>query len=350
MIPETMKAIVVTEPRKAEVKELHIPVPATGEVLVRVEKALICTWEQRIFSGGDVALPFVPGHEISGTVAAIGEGTFANVKVGDKVVVKTFDSCGQCEQCYRGHDNECTGNAKKRFYDGIPGTGGFAQYLAIGSERVYALPDKEADLSVAAFAEPLACCLGSLDQGEVDFGEDVVIVGGGIMGQLHNVLCKKRGARTILMEPDPARREMAKKMGADVVVDPTQCDPIQTILELTGGRGAHVCFYTVNVLSLAQDYLECLAKRGRMVYYGSFHPSGPIQIDPNKIHYSEKRITGSYSPTARHFWTASRLLGYHLIDVEPFITERYAMEDCQTAFERASSPETYRVLIDLSGD
>ena len=120
--------------------------------------------------------------------------------------------------------------------------------------------------------------------------------------------------------------------------------------KLTGGRGAHVCFYTVNVLSLAQDYLECLAKRGRMVYYGSFHPSGPIQIDPNKIHYSEKRITGSYSPTARHFWTASRLLGYHLIDVEPFITERYAMEDCQTAFERASSPETYRVLIDLSGD
>ena len=152
MIPETMKAIVVTEPRKAEVKELHTPVPAAGEVLVRVEKALICTWEQRIFSGGDVALPFVPGHEISGTVAAIGEGTFANVKVGDKVVVKTFDSCGQCEQCYRGHDNECTGNAKKRFYDGIPGTGGFAQYLAIGSERVYALPDKEADLSVAAVA------------------------------------------------------------------------------------------------------------------------------------------------------------------------------------------------------
>ena len=98
MIPETMKAIVVTEPRKAEVKELHTPVPAAGEVLVRVEKALICTWEQRIFSGGDVALPFVPGHEISGTVAAIGEGTFANVKVGDKVVVKTFDSCGQCVQ------------------------------------------------------------------------------------------------------------------------------------------------------------------------------------------------------------------------------------------------------------
>ncbi len=348
MIPETMKAIVVTEPYHAEVKELSTPVPAEGEVLVRVEQCLICTWEQRIFTGGDVALPFVPGHEISGTVAALGPNTIANVQVGDRVVVKTFDSCGQCEQCYRGHDNECTGKAKKRSYDGIPGTGGFAQYLAIGSERVYPLPDPNADLATAAFAEPLACCLGSLEQGGVEFGEDVVIVGGGIMGQLHNVLCKKRGARTILVEPDAARREMAQKMGADVVIDPKACDPIQTIRDLTGGRGAHVCFYTVNVLSLAQDYLEALAKRGRMVYYGSFHPSGPIQIDPNQIHYSEKRITGSYSPTAKNFWTAARLLGYHLVDVAPFITERYDLADCQKAFERASSPETYRVLIDLS--
>lgn len=350
MIPEKMKGIVITAPRQAEVKELTTPKPAAGEVLVRVEKCLICTWEQRIFAGGDMALPFVPGHEISGTVAAIGEGTYTNVAVGDRVVVKTYDSCGQCEQCYRGHDNECTGKAKGRVYDGIPGTGGFAQYLAIGSERVYPLPDRQADLATAAFAEPLACCLGSLDQAEIEFGEDVVIVGGGIMGQLHNVLCKKRGARTILVEPDAPRREMARRMGADVVVDPMEGDPIQKIMDLTNGRGAHVCFYTVNVLSLAQDYLDCLAKRGRMVYYGSFHPSGPIQIDPNKIHYSEKRITGSYSPTAKNFWTASRLLGYHLIDVAPFITERYDLIQCQKAFERAASPETYRVLIDLSGD
>lgn len=350
MIPEKMKAIIITEPRKAEVREITTPTPAAGEVLVRIEKCLICTWEQRIFAGGDVALPFVPGHEVSGTVAAIGADTITDLKVGQRVVVKTYDSCGQCEQCYRGHDNECTGKSKGRTFDGIPGTGGFAQYLAIASNRVYALPDENADLAAAAFAEPLACCLGSLDQAGVEFGEDVVIVGGGIMGQLHNVLCKKRGARTILVEPDEARRNKAREMGADVVVDPMSCDPIETIKSLTGGRGAHVCFYTVNVLSLAQDYLECLAKRGRMVYYGSFHPSGPIQIDPNKIHYSEKRITGSYSPTAKNFWTASRLLGYHLIEVAPFITERYDLSECQKAFERAASPETYRVLIDLSGD
>ena len=347
MIPEKMKAVVITAPNKAEVMELTTPKPAEGEILVRIEKCLLCTWEQRIFSGGDVALPFVPGHELSGRVAEIPEGTLTTLKVGDPVVVKTFDSCGQCEFCYRGDDNQCTGKPKKRYYDGIPGAGGLAQYLAIASNRVYALPDADADLDVAAFSEPLACCLRSMEQAEITFGEDVVIVGGGIMGQLHSLLAQKSGARVILVEPDAARRDMASKMGAHVVLNPIGIDPIQAIKDLTGGRGAHVIFFTVNVLKLAGDYIEALAKKGRMVYYGSFHPSGDVPFNPNKIHYSEKRITGSYSPTAKGFWMASRVLGYQLIDVKPFISERYALAACQTAFERASSPETYRVLIDL---
>lgn len=348
MIPEKMKAVVVTEAHRAEVLELTTPRPREGQILVRVEKALICTWEQRIFAGIDEPLPFLPGHEISGVVAEIGVDTETEVKVGDRVVVKTYDSCGQCENCYRGADNLCTGAKRRRVYDGIPGTGGFAQYLAIGSDRVYPLPGDTVDLETAAFAEPLACCIHSMDQAEIEFGEDVVIVGGGIMGQLHNVMAKLRGARTIVVEPDPKRREMARARGANEVVDPTACNAIERILELTGGRGAHVCFFTVNALPLAQDYLDALAKRGRMVYYGSFHPAGPIQVDPNKIHYSEKRITGSFSPTAKGFWKASRLLGYHLVDVAPFLSERYPMGACQKAFERASSPETYRVLLDLT--
>ena len=349
MIPETMKAIVIDKPRHAEVRTMTTPVPLAGQILIRNEKALICTWEQRIFAGDGAPLPFVPGHEISGVVAAIPEGTFCDVKVGDRVVVKVYDSCGQCENCLRGHDNECTGRKSQRTYDGIPGTGGFAQYMAIGSDRVYPLPGGDKiDLETAAFAEPLACCIYSLEQADVELGEDVVIVGGGIMGQLHNSLCKLRGARTILVEPDASRREMALRCGADEVIDPIASDAIARIKDLTEGRGAHVCFYTVNNLKLAQDYIESIGACGRLVYYGSFHPAGPVEMNPNLIHYSEKRITGSYSPTKKSFWTASHLLGYGLIDVKPFITERYPMAECETALTRASSMETYRVLIDLN--
>jgi len=347
MIPEKMKAIVVAAPNRAEVRELSTPSPSEGEILVKIEKCLICTWEQRIFKGGDASLPFVPGHEVSGSVAAVGGGTITGFKVGDPVVVKTFDNCGQCEFCYRGDDNQCTGSSKKRFYDGIPGTGGMAQYIAIAATRVFLLPGVQPNLEAAAFAEPVACCLRSIEQANIEFGEDVVIVGGGIMGQIHNLLAKRRGARTILAEIDGARRETAKRMGADAVIDPAEKNPVEEIKALTGGRGAHVIFFTVNVLELAEAYLEALGKKGRMVYYGSFHPSGDIHINPNKIHYSEKIITGSYSPTTKAFWMASRLLTYKLIDMGPFISERFSMADCQKAFERALSPQTYRVLIDL---
>jgi len=348
MIPEKMRAIFVTEPYKAEVREVSTPVPAEGEVLVKLERCLICTWEQRIFTGGDVKLPFLPGHEVSGRVAAVPEGTFTDLKVGDPVVVKTYDSCGQCEFCYNGDDNLCTGKAKKRFYDGIPGSGGMAQYIAIAATRVFALPDANADLDICAFAEPTACCLRSMENADVGFGEDVVIVGGGIMGQLHNLLAKKRGARVMLVEPDAARRSVAEKLGADITIDPTKCDAFERIRELTNGRGAHVIIFTVNVLKLAGEYINVLAKKGRIVYYGSFHPAGEVPFEPNKIHYSEKTITGSFSPTVKAFWQATRLLGYQLIDVAPFISERYTMDECQRAFERASSPDTFRVLIDLT--
>lgn len=188
-----MKAIVVKAPREAAVQIVPMPVPAEGEVLVHIRKALICTWEQRIFMGVDMPLPFVPGHEVSGEVAAIPEGTCTDLAVGDRVVVKTYDSCGACEQCYRGHDNLCKGKSKRRTYGGIPGAGGFAQYMAIAANRVYRLPDQDVSLDIAAFAEPLACCVHSMEQANVELGEDVVIVGGGIMGQLHNLLAALRG-------------------------------------------------------------------------------------------------------------------------------------------------------------
>jgi len=295
-----------------------------------------------------VSLPFVPGHEIAGTVAEIPEGTFTELEVGDKVVVKTLDDCKQCEECYRGNNNRCKGKAKKRSYDGIPGTGGFAQYLAIGADRVFRLPDQTVDLTAAAFAEPVACVLRSVEQSELEMSEDVVIVGGGIMGQLHNIIAKKRGARTILIEPDAARRETAKELGADIVLDPTDIDPIEEIRALTDGCGAHVVFFTIGVAALAQAYIDALRNGGRMVYYGSYHPKGLIEVDPNMIHYSEKKITGSYSPNTKGFWMASRLLSYGLIDIKPLLSEVYPMSECQKAFEAALRPDTYRVMIDLS--
>ncbi len=347
MIPNTMKAVFIPEKGKAEVKTFQTPVPQTGEVLVRIKHCLICTWERRIFSGGDAALPFVPGHEISGKVAAIPEGTITNLVVGQKVVVKTYDSCGECEYCRRGMDNLCKGKSKKRFYDGIPGSGGLAQYIAIASNRVYVMENQDVDLKLAAFAEPLACCLHSIDRAKIELSEDVLIVGGGIMGQLHAGLAKLKGARVMLVEPDAKRRELARQIGANIVIDPTVEAVAEKVAALTGGRGPHVIIFTVNSLQLASDYIKMLAPSGRLVYYGSFHPKGEILFDPNNIHYTEKNLTGSFSPTVKGFWTASRLISFGILDVKPFLSAEFGMEDCQKAFEQSLDPNNYRVMINL---
>lgn len=348
MIPDKMKALAILEPGKAQVVEVATPAPLPGEVLIKIERCLLCTWEQRMYhNGAGATLPMIPGHEISGSIAAVPEGTITSFQVGDRVVGKTLDSCGHCEYCYSGDDNNCVGLAKKRVYDGIPSSGGLAQFIALPISRVYRLPDQSVDLNIAAFAEPLACCIRSLDRANLALGEDAVIVGAGIMGQLHNLLVKLRGGRSIVVDLDAQRLELAKKMGADEVINPDGEDPVARIKELTLGMGAHAIFYTLRSPTLAQEYLQALRKLGRMVYYGSFSPKDPIQVDPNAIHYTEQVITGAYSPTSKGFYTAARLLSYGLIYVAPFLSGVYPLHEAATALERSMAPDTFRVGIDL---
>ncbi len=348
MIPEEMKVIAVAAPGKAEVMQVQTPVPQPGEVLVKIDTCLLCTWEQRIYrDGAGMQLPFIPGHEIAGSIAAIPDGTVTSFKVGERVTAKTLDSCGHCEFCYRGEDNNCIGTPKKRFYNGIASSGGLAQFIALPVSRVYYLPNQDVAPEIAAFAEPVACCLRSLDRADIQMGEDVAIVGAGIMGQLHNLLAKKRGARTILVDMDDARLAHAAQNGADEVLNANNCDPVEAIRELTGGRGTHVVFYTISSPKLAEEYLKALGKLGRMVYYGSFNPKDPIQVNPNNIHYTEQVITGAYSPTSKGFWTASRLLSYGLVDVRLYLSGMYGLNDANAAFQRAMSPDTYRIGINL---
>lgn len=338
-----MKAIVIDEKEKAKVIEVDKPIPKGNEVLIKVEKGLICTWEKRIFMGKGGPLPFIPGHEIAGRIAEVPDGLITNFKVGDLVTLKTLNNCGHCKYCYTGNDNLCTGVFEKKEYSGIATTGGFCEYIAMDITRVY--PFYGDDLEVAAFSEPVACCLGSIEKGDATFGDTVVIVGGGMMGQLHNILSLKRGNRTILVEPEEKKRQKALELGASVVIDPINEDPIKAIKELTNNEGADVIYITTSLLKIAEIYMEALAKTGKVIYYGSFSPDENISINPNKIHYGEYSIIGTYSPNHRTFYRATKFLSYDLIDIKKLISGRYTMDECQKAFEASLNNDNYRILI-----
>lgn len=224
------------------------------------------------------------------------------------------------------------------------GPGGLAEYMMVNAEDVYKMAD-DIDLAHASLSEPVACCVHSIENGKIELGDDVVVIGIGIMGALHIQLAKLKGARVIACELDEKRLEIAKKMGADILVNSGETDPVQAVKDLTDGRGADAVFCTVPVAELAKQAVDMTGKLGRTVFYTSFHPDKPIEISPNKVHSSEQIITGTVNPQKKDFLIATRLLSFNLIDVSELISDRVPLAEIDRAFEEAVLPDTYRIVV-----
>jgi L-iditol 2-dehydrogenase len=148
--------------------------------------------------------------------------------------------------------------------------------------------------------------------------DNVVIIGAGIMGVLHVLLSKQRGARVIVSEPNPKRAAFAKQIGADVIIDPTKESFVDRVKELTNGRGADKIFVAVSIASAVEQAVEAIGKGGRVAVYASIHPSGTkISVDPNLFHSNEIVLSGTVSQDKEDFLIATRLIANKIIDVKP---------------------------------
>lgn len=337
------KVSVISGVKELTTHELELKQPHGKQVLVKVDSCAICTLEQRVYKGIMQRYPFAGGHESAGIVEAVGEDV-KSVKPGDKVAMRMLTSCGECYYCRSGHENQCVISFKAAVHDGFPGPGGFAEYMLVDAKCIYKLAD-DIDLTHAALTEPLACCIHSVNSANIKLGEDVVVIGVGIMGALHIQLAKLRGAHVIACEVDEARLEVAKKMGADVVINSKKENAIEKVKALTDGRGADVVFCTVALSNVAADSIAMAGKLARVVMYSSFHPDNPIQLSVNKIHSSEMIVTGSVNPNNADFQTSTRLLSYKLIDVSHLISDVVSFDNINKAFEEAIDPSTYRIIV-----
>ena len=326
-----------------ETREVDLRTPAGRQVLVKVEYCAICTLEQRVYKGVMQRYPFAGGHEISGVIEAAGEGV-SSVKPGDKVAVRMLNSCGECYYCKSGQENQCVVSFKASVHDGLMGPGGFSQYMLLDARNVYKVGD-DTDLAQAALAEPLACCVHSINNADIKLGDDVVVVGAGIMGALHVQLAKLRGARVIVCEIDADRLEVARKMGADILINSSETDAVEEVRKLTDGRGADAVFCTVASTALASDSIEMTGKLGRAVMYTSFHPDNPVEISVNKVHSTEMNITGAVNPKMSDFLAATRLISNRTVKLDDLISEVVSFDKIKAGFEAAVRPDTYRVLV-----
>lgn len=337
------KVSVISGVKELTTHELELKQPQGNQVLVKVDSCAICTLEQRIYSGVMQRYPFAGGHESAGVVEAVGEDV-KNVKVGDKVAIRMLTSCGECYYCRSGHENQCVISFKSSVHDGFTGPGGFAEYMLLDAKCLYKMAD-DIDLTHAALTEPLACCVHSVNKADIKLSDDVVVIGVGIMGAFHIQLAKLRGARVIACEVDDNRLEVAKRLGADIVINSKKENAVERVKELTDGRGADVVFCTVAISKVAADSIAMAGKLARVIMYSSFHPDNPIDLSVNKIHSSEMIITGSVNPGTSDFLIASRLLSNKLINVSELISDVIPFKEIDRAFEEAIDPSTYRIIV-----
>ena len=345
-VATSMRVGVMPGVGQIEIRDIPVPQPGVGEVLVRVRATAICTWEQRSYSGAQAnKFPFVGGHEMAGEVAAIGPGTDTDLHVGERVAIGSA-SCGKCHWCKTGQDRACKqhyGVASK--YGDAWGPGGFAQYKIQVADGVYRVGD--APFETAALAEPLSCALHANRMLDLRVGQDVVVIGAGVMGLMNVVAARQYACRVIVSEVDPARLAMAKRMGATELIDATKVDPVARVRELTEGRGAEAVIAAIGHETANAQGLAMLSDRGRFVLFAAAHPEPAFTFLPNEMHNRETGVFGVISGDKQDFYAATRLIRYGLVDLAPLIDIRYPLEEIGAALEHAIKPGTYRVVVQL---
>lgn len=235
---ETMKEVVITGPKQYEIREVPVPKPGDGEVLIQMKAAGVCGSDIHQFLGENpnTMFPRIPGHENVGIVVACGADV-KNIKVGDHVVVDLVVACGECPQCKKGRRNVCR-TVKAR---GAAIDGGWREYFAVPEHEVYLLP-QDMPFKDAALIEPFAIGGHCTTRAGIQGGESVLVLGSGTIGAVILQTLKLKGCRVICADINDDSLARAQKYGADAVVNTKKENLKDAVQKFTDGAGVDVIF------------------------------------------------------------------------------------------------------------
>lgn len=330
----------------------NVPVPAIGpdEVLLRVLRANICGTDLRILHGGHRKYPAgvarIPGHEVVGEVAAVGERV-AGYAPGQRLFVAPNMGQGDSRETISGNNNLDPN------YDaiGITMDGAFAEYLRVPAAAVRQgnlMPVRtEVDPAVAALIEPLACVWRGQNKVNVGAGDVALVMGAGPIGVMHVMLARLRGAtRVIVSEPAAGRREQALRLGADRVVDPLNEDLPAIVRAESDGRGADVIITAAPVKALQEQAIELAAVGGRVNFFGGLpKDDAVIRLDSNAVHYKELVVTGTTACSTYDCLRAAEIVNSGRLDLSPLITAAFPLAEANAAFAAAADGRNLRVTL-----
>ena len=350
-----MKSLVMTQigdPKEKTIGELDLrefpmPEPGPEDVLIKVAYASICGSDIHFLKGeiGNLydriksELPRQIGHEISGTIEAVGERAKARgFKPGDKITAFYNEFCNSCYYCREvKEDKKIFCPSRKSHHDAM------SEYVCWHMSQIYKLPD-DADLKNACLTEPLSVAVEAIEKANISLGSRVAIFGGGGIGLMLVQLAKLAGASTIaLIEPVAAKREIALLTGADFAIDPINEDVKAKAMEITGNMGFDRVLESSGAASAAKTAVEIAVNGGHVIYFSMYNPAFEMSFNLFTTFYQKGLTVSGALFSDRCFERAVRMLPR--MDFTNIIQRIHPLADYSKAFEDALGGQFIKIVL-----
>jgi alcohol dehydrogenase len=333
---ETMRALVFRGPNQIRVERVPIPRPGVGEAVIRITLTTICGTDVHILKGEYKVRPgLVIGHEPVGVIHELGEG-MTGYRVGDRVLVGAITPCGQCGDCLSGHWSQCGGPIGGwKFGNTIHGAQ--AEYLLVpyAQANLAKIPDELTDEQVVLLADIASTGISAAESAELKIGDTAAVFAQGPIGLCATAGARLKGASLIIgIESDPVRAAMAKRMGADVVLNFKECDVVAEVRRLTGGHGVDVAIEALGTQDTFENALRVLKPGGTLSSLGVYSGKLSVPIEPFAAGLGDHKIVTTLCPGGKE--RMRRLMDmvlHNRLDLTPLLTHRFQLDQITDAYE-----------------
>jgi len=345
MSAELQKTLYLLGPEQVEMRTHAIPEPGPGQILLAIRAATTCGTDLKVYHrGGHPRMLVVPtpfGHEMSGTIARVGDGVEA-WNEGQDVVVANSASCGTCRYCIESRENLCV---DLQYLNGA-----YANYLIIPERfvrrSVYAKPES-VPFEHAALAEPLACILHGFDLLGLDGATDVLVVGGGPIGLMFVDILVAHGHYVTLTDPHESRLQVGLALGAKRVFQASRDGRDTTGLRSLslGAEGYSIVVEATGATVAWQTALSSVRTGGTVLLFGGCAKGTSVPLDTHSVHYSELRILGAYHNRPATFQRALELLESKALHPGAVLSGEMGIDDVTEALGKMGSREGLKFVI-----
>lgn len=341
-----MRAVRINAPGDISLVELAAPQPADDEIRIALSHVGYCGSDLSSFKGSNplVDYPRVPGHELSGTIDMIGTGVPGTFSIGQPITVLPYFNCGHCFACQSGKPNACVANQTM----GVQREGAMSELACIHHSHV--LPVDDLEPQERALIEPLAISFHAVGRGLPQPQEWVAVLGVGMIGLGIQLAAIAAGARIIAIDISASKLELARRLGATVVIDASKVDAVAALMAVTDNDGASLVFEAAGSPQTFSSAIDMASQTARVVYVG--YTATPVEYETRKFVTKEINILGSRGATRVDFDAAITYLKTNRRAVDAIVTKIVPLADAPAAMRdwMANPSSITKIVVAIPGD